>query len=413
MLFVAIFAFVGVLIITSIRASLNASLRLRLELESHHQTFAGKASHLFISETVKVSLFLKASRTVFVLCWALSSRILWEQMLALPFSTTIQGLLLLGLLFSCILFVVSDVFVANISQIHPYAQLKILSPLFLLSYYIFLPVTETISYFRNRIFSDGDIKTNSSGKTESRSEDFEELIISLQEGNPHLASEPEVQILQKAIDFQDVLAGSCMIPRSEVVAMEINSSIQDLVKKFIATRLTRILIYRESIENIIGYVHSFELFLKPVSIISLVRPVVVVPETIPVQDLLTLFIKQRRNIAVVVDEYGGTSGILTMEDVIEELFGEIDDEHDNDEFLEKKINDHQYLFSARLEIPYLNEKYNLGLPASKDYTTLGGLVAHLGEGMPRPKQKVFSDRFRLEVTEMEGNRVETVKVILK
>jgi CBS domain containing-hemolysin-like protein len=189
--------------------------------------------------------------------------------------------------------------------------------------------------------------------------------------------------------------------------------VEELVRRFTSTRLTRILIFRESIENIIGYVHSFEMFRKPVSIISVIRPVVVVPETIGVQDLLTLFIKQRRNIAVVVDEYGGTSGILTMEDVIEELFGEIDDEHDNDQLLEKKLNEKQYLFSARLEIAYLNEKYGFSLPESKDFSTLGGLVVHLGEGLPRPRQKLFSDHFRLEVVEVKEHRLETVKLILK
>jgi putative hemolysin len=413
MFIVSVFSFVAVLLFTAIRASLSSALRLRLELESHLTTQAGKAAHLFITETIRVSLFLKTARTVFVLSWALSSRIIWARLHITSFGTANVELVVAALLISCFVFLLADLFVGNISHLHPYTLLKVVSPVFLLSYALFLPLTSLLFYLRQFIFSGGKKMRGPDGRKESGSEDFEELINSLQEGNPHLASEPEVQILQKALDFQDVLAGSCMIPRSEVVALEINSSIDVLIRKFTSTRLTRILIYRESIENIIGYVHSFELFLRPVSIISLIRPVVVVPETIPVQDLLTLFIKQRRNIAVVVDEYGGTSGILTMEDVIEELFGEIDDEHDSDQLLEKKLNEKHYLFSARLQVSYLNEKYGFEFPESKDYGTLGGLVVHLGEGLPRTKQRVFSERFRLEVTEMNGNRVETVKIILK
>jgi putative hemolysin len=283
----------------------------------------------------------------------------------------------------------------------------------LLSYAAFWPFTALLYGLRKIIFKLSGNTVPGSEATGSGADDFEELVNSLHDGNSTAPREPELEILQKAIDFQDHKAKFCMIPRSEVVAMEINSPVQELVQRFTDTRLTRILIYRESRENIIGYVHSFEMFRKPVSVISVIRPVVVVPETMPVQEVLALFIKQRRSMAVVVDEYGGTSGILTMEDVIEELFGEIDDEHDNEQLLEKKLNEKEYLFAARLEINYLNEKYGFDLPGSKEYTSLGGLVVHLSEGIPRPRQKLFIAHFRLEAVEVNGNRLETVKLILK
>jgi CBS domain containing-hemolysin-like protein len=403
-----VFSFLAVLFYTALRASLAASLRLRLELESHHRTFAGRTASLFIRETTRVSLSIKTGRSFFFVTSALALYLLCEPCGCVASGYSI-GSFIFSLLASVLFLLAGDAFTGNISRQHPYFVLRVLAPLFLLSYAIFWPLTSLLFNLRQRIFQ----KQGGSEKKESRAADFEELVNSLYEGNPDTAQEPEVQILQNAIDFQDVKAGSCMIPRSEVVAMEINSPVEELVRRFTSTRLTRILIFRESIENIIGYVHSFEMFRKPVSIISVIRPVVVVPETIGVQDLLTLFIKQRRNIAVVVDEYGGTSGILTMEDVIEELFGEIDDEHDNDQLLEKKLNEKQYLFSARLEIAYLNEKYGFSLPESKDFSTLGGLVVHLGEGLPRPRQKLFSDHFRLEVVEVKEHRLETVKLILK
>jgi putative hemolysin len=405
-----IFSFLAVLFYTALRASLAASLRLRLELESHHATFAGRTATLFIKETTRVSLSIKTGRSFFFITSALSLYLLCEPCGCVA-SGYSAGSFFFALAASALFLLIGDAFTGNLSRLNPYFVLRMLAPLFLLSYVIFWPLTSLLFNLRERIFQRQG--KGASVKKESLAADFEELVNSLYEGNPNTAQEPEVQILQNALDFQDVKAGSCMIPRSEVVAMEINSPVEELIRRFTATRLTRIFIFRESIENIVGYVHSFEMFRKPVSIISVIRPVVVVPETIGVQDLLTLFIKQRRNIAVVVDEYGGTSGILTMEDVIEELFGEIDDEHDSDQLLEKKLNERQYLFSARLEIAYLNEKYGFNLPESKDFSTLGGLVVHLGEGLPRPRQKLFSDHFRIEVVEVKEQRLETVKLILK
>jgi putative hemolysin len=409
MLFISVFSFVAVLFYSAMRASLGSALWLRLELESHNTTAAGKACALFIKETVRVSLSLKASRIFFLVCWGLYA----FHLITHTGRTGILQITLFSLLLSCFLFLISDMVIGNLSRLNPYALLRLLSPFFLVSYVLFWPVTSVLYYCRKIIFAMPGKLPDTGEKRVRRAEDFEELVNSISEGNPHVLPEPEVEILQKALDFGDVKAGACMIPRSEVVAMEINAPVEELIAKFTATRLTRILIYRENIENIIGYVHSFELFRKPVSIISIIRPVAVVPETMPINDLLTLFIKQRRNIALVVDEYGGTSGILTMEDVIEELFGEIDDEHDNDQLLEKELNEKEYLFSARLEINYLNEKYGFDFPESGDYTTLGGFLVHLGEGIPRIRQRLFYSHYRFEVTEMNANRVENVKVIRK
>ncbi|MFI5148984.1 MAG: hemolysin family protein [Bacteroidia bacterium] len=412
MLFLCIFSFLAILLHTGMRSVFGHTLRLRLELESHHLTMHGRAARLFLKHTVQVSLALKTARNFFILSWVLSLFLIVknagmmpaEGRLAIPLFTVLCALLL---------FLAADILAYNLSRIQPYALLRVLAPLFLFSYALIWPVSMFLYRIRQNLFRHSGPDTRPHEANESRSEDFEELVSSLQEVNAIKETEPEVKILQNALEFRDVKAGSCMIPRSEVVAVEINSPVEALIRKFTETRLTRILIYRESIENIIGYVHSFEMFRKPVSIISVIRPVVVVPETIPVKDLLTLFIRQRRNMALVVDEYGGTSGVLTIEDVIEELFGEIDDEHDQDHLLEKQLNEKEYLFSARLEISYLNEKYGFHLPESRDYTSLGGLMFHLGEGVPRQKQKLFYNNIRLEAFEVSNNRVETVKLILK
>jgi putative hemolysin len=186
----------------------------------------------------------------------------------------------------------------------------------------------------------------------------------------------EIQIFQNALDFSSVKARECMVPRIEIVAMEVNQSIEELKNKFIQTRLSKILVYSESIDNIIGYVYSKELFKNPSSIRSILLPVSIVPESIAASEVLTIFIQQHKSIAVVVDEFGGTSGMLTMEDVMEEIFGEIDDEHDKEEMVEKTISENEFVFSARLEADYLNDKYHLNLPILDNFETLGGLITH-------------------------------------
>ena len=171
----------------------------------------------------------------------------------------------------------------------------------------------------------------------------------------------EVQILQNALDFSNIKLRESMLPRTDIIAVEVSKPIQDLINIFIETKLSKVLIYKENIDNIIGYTHSNEIFKSPKNIISILIPISYVPESMMANDMLKLFIKERKGIAVVVDEFGGTSGIITLEDVVEEIFGEIEDEHDNEKDLEIKYNDTSFRFSARLEIDYLNNKYKFNL----------------------------------------------------
>jgi putative hemolysin len=223
----------------------------------------------------------------------------------------------------------------------------------------------------------------------------------------------EIQIFQNALDFSSVKARECMVPRIEIVALDVNESIEELKNKFIQTRLSKILIYSESIDNIIGYVYSKELFKKPESIRSILLPVSIVPESIAANEVLTIFIQQHKSIAIVVDEFGGTSGMLTMEDVMEEIFGEIDDEHDKEEMTEKKINEHEFIFSARLETDYLNDKYHLNLPILDNFETLGGLVMHYHESIPKLNEEIRIDNFLFTITAVTRSRIEQVKLIVK
>lgn len=225
-----------------------------------------------------------------------------------------------------------------------------------------------------------------------------------------LELENEVKIFKRAMGFSKVKARDCMIPRTEIAAVSVDESIDNLKKSFIETRLSKILVYRDNVDNIIGYTHSYEIFKKPESILSILLPVIIIPESMSANEVLTLFIQQHKSVALVVDEFGGTSGMLTMEDIIEEIFGEIEDEHDKDEMTEKKISENEFIFSGRHEIDYLNEKYKLSLPHSDEYTTLAGLILHIRQSIPKINEIVVLNPYVFKIISTSDTMIEQVQV---
>lgn len=220
----------------------------------------------------------------------------------------------------------------------------------------------------------------------------------------------EIQIFQNALEFSSVKAREVMVPRTEIVAVELHETPKNLAKRFTETGLSKILIYKDTVDDIIGYVHSYELFKKPKTLKSILLPVELVPETMPIQDILNVLIKKRKSIAVVLDEYGGTSGLMTVEDIVEELFGEIEDEHDSTTLQEERIDAHNYLFSARLEVDYINENYKLGLPLADDYETLGGLLVHQLGTIPEGEEELVLEGFKFTVLEVSNTKIELVAI---
>jgi CBS domain containing-hemolysin-like protein len=223
----------------------------------------------------------------------------------------------------------------------------------------------------------------------------------------------EIQIFQNALEFSAVKARDIMTPRTELVAFDMYHSITDLRLLFIKTGYSKILIYQNSLDDIVGYVHSFELFKKPKTIKSVMIPVEYVPETILIKDTLNLLTKKRKSVAVVLDEYGGTSGIITVEDIVEELFGEIEDEHDEIEaFTEIQMEENRFIFSARLDVEYLNEKYNLAIPESDSYGTLGGYIVNSTKAIPKKEDLIAIDNFQFIIQEATNTKIEVVKMII-
>ncbi len=224
----------------------------------------------------------------------------------------------------------------------------------------------------------------------------------------HEDIDSEIQIFQNALEFSEVKAREVMVPRTEITAVDISNSIENLRQLFIETGRTKIIVYKDTIDDILGYVHAFELFKKPKTIKSIIIPVGFVPETILIKDVLSILTKKRRSIAVVIDEYGGTSGIMTVEDIVEELFGEIEDEHDTVELIEEQLTENTYKFSARLDVDYVNETYKLNLPENENYDTLGGLIVNSTEEIPQENENVTIGNFRFTIAEVSSTKIDVV-----
>lgn len=243
--------------------------------------------------------------------------------------------------------------------------------------------------------------------------DLNQYIRRMVEDKEHTTKqEVDAKIFTNALEFKKVKVRDCLVPRTDLVTVSVDDTIEDLRQAFSESGYSRVLVYKESIDNIIGFCNSIELFKKPERITDIITPITIVPETFLANELMIQFISERKNIALVVDEYGGTSGIVTIEDIIEEIFGEIQDEHDEEDWLENKIDDQTYQFSARHEIDYLNDKYKLNLPEG-DYDTIGGLILSITEDFPVEGDIIEFHQFTFIIESIENNRIDNIRLTIQ
>jgi CBS domain containing-hemolysin-like protein len=263
-----------------------------------------------------------------------------------------------------------------------------------------------ISDFFLRVF----FKTNSEEQqTEFSREELGNYINEqIETGNSEEEVDSEIQIFQNALEFHKVKAREIMVPRTEMMAVEIHETIPNLRNAFVETGYSKILVYKSSLDDIVGYVNAFELFKKPKTIRSVLLPIEIVPESMIINDVLNSLIKKRKSVAIVLDEYGGTSGMITVEDIVEELFGEIEDEHDSQELLEEKISEKEFLFSARLEVDYLNEEHNLDIPKEEAYETLGGFIINHTENIPKLNEEIKIAGFSIKILKVSSSKIEEI-----
>ena len=298
-------------------------------------------------------------------------------------------------------------------QIYANRLFKLFSFPAFIFYYLFSPLTFVFTWISDSVLK----KYFKTKKDELRlvfSKDELGDYINQEIGNDneqHL--DPEIQIFQNALEFSKVRAREIMIPRAEIVSLDRYVNPSRLKEIFIKTGLSKILIHQENIDNIVGYISVQHMFNDYKNFKSIIISIEYVPESMFINDLLTLLTKKRKSIAVVVDEYGGTSGIITIEDIIEELVGEIEDEHDSPKFLEKKINDSHYKFSARLEIDYLNEKFKLNLPINEQYETLGGFIISLNEKIPDKGDEIFHNNLKFKIIDVSSSKIELIELVIE
>jgi CBS domain containing-hemolysin-like protein len=225
-------------------------------------------------------------------------------------------------------------------------------------------------------------------------------------------AEVDTKIFNNALEFKQVKVRDCMIPRTEIVAIDLEDGIEELKKIFVESGHSKVLVYKDTLEDVIGYCHSVALFKKPKDIQSILKPILIVPEAMPAKDLMLRFSKEHKSLALIVDEFGSTSGLVSMEDVMEQIFGDIEDEYDdNEDLIEKRLEDKVYLLSARLEIDYLNEKYEWNLPEG-DYDTLGGMIISINEDIPEVNETIIAHPFNFQIISMMDARIDTVKLTI-
>jgi len=391
-----------------------SSNRLKVELDISKGAFNGRVLGLFYNkESNFLAMLLLGNNVALVLFGIYAAQILDPIITSWGIPPGGLVLLIQTILSTMLVLITAEFLPKAVVQINPNFFLNIAAlPMAIVYVILYLP-TQVIVFISNLVLK--TLKTDNKHTQKVFSKiDLEHFVQDLNDrilGEEDLGN--EMQILQNALDFSSIKARDCMIPRTEIIAIEMNSDVSDLHSNFIETGLSKIIIYREHIDNIIGYVHSFELFKKPTSIKQILMPIAFVPSAIPGKELLELFAKQSGNIAIVVDEYGGTAGLITIEDVIEKIFGDIEDEHDIEDWVEEQISDEEYLFSGRVDITYINTEFDLNLPESEEFDTLGGLILSELESIPEVNTRLELDDFILIIEEVSDRRIELVRILIK
>ena len=391
-----------------------SSNRLKVELDKSKGNFIGKILGRFYKNESRFIAMLLLGNNISLVIFGISAATLLNPVIVSWGIESPITILLIQTILSTLLVLITAEFLPNaLLQINPNFFLKYTTIPALAIYWILYIPNEIILFISKFFLKLLNVDEENSEKVFSKV-DLEHYV---QDINERIKEEEdfgnEMQILQNALDFSNIKARDCMIPRTEIIAIDIDDEIQKLNDLFIEEKLSKILIYRDSIDNIIGYAHSYAMFSQPDSIKQILMPIAFVPEAIPGKELLELFAKQSGNIAVVVDEYGGTAGLITIEDVVEEIFGEIKDEHDDEYLLEESLSEHEFLFSSRLDIDYLNEKYDLDLPESDEYETLGGLIISELETIPDAGTILALDKYEILIEQVSDRKIEIVKLIIK
>ena len=390
--------------------------KLRLELDKQSDPFNSKILKMVTGNAGNYIATMLVGNNIALVIYGIAFATLLEPVFQVYFQSELVILLLQTVVSTLIILVFAEFIPKTLFRIFPNTLLNIFSFPLALFYIAFYPITQFAVGITNLLLKGilkTDVKANNNNSVFSRI-DLDEFVHETDlmglEKNKNV--ETEIKLFKNALDFSKVKLREIMIPRTEIEMLDVDSSIGELRQKFVETGYSRILFFKENIDNIIGYVHSSVIFQNPEAIQPYIQNVLIVPETMPANKLLSTFIKEHRSIAIVVDEFGGTSGMVTSEDILEEIFGEIEDEHDTSDIIEKKISDTEFIFSGRFEIDLLNEKYFLDLPETEEFETLAGLILFYHENIPKINSLIKIGKFHFKILKVTNTKIELVKLTL-
>jgi CBS domain containing-hemolysin-like protein len=399
---------------SAMELSFIASNKLRIELDRKQGLFSSGIISVYTRNPGQYIATMLIGVNIATVIFSMMSANAIEKWLANIISSEVVIFIIQTVITTLIILTFADFLPKSLVRISPNSFLKVFALPMSFFYYLFYPVSKFTLWLSNLLlrlfFRMKTDRKEQENKIFTRV-DLDHFVNDLVETDEEKEEENNsLKIFQNALDFSSVRARECMVPRTELLALPVESSAEDLKQQFIESGHSKILLYREHIDNMVGYYELKDILHEPSDIISGMRTLPVVPETMTANRILKTLSDEKKSIALVVDEFGGTAGIVTIEDVLEEIVGEIEDEHDISDLVEKQINDKEFIFSGRLDIDYLNEEYNLILPESDEYTTLAGLILYTHGNIPRPQETVRVGTYLFTVLRGSSTRVELLKL---
>lgn len=390
-----------------------SSSKMRFELDRNSRSLTSRMLAVFYRHPNDfISSLLVGNNIALVIYGILMAKVIETHLLA--GLITNPGLLVLieTLLSTLIILVTGEFLPKTIFKINPNRTLRTFAAPIFLIYIVLYPISKFTSFLsESLLFLVGKRVDRQATNNAFTKVDLDYFIqSSLEHTGDEYQVDTEVKIFQNALDFSNIKIRDCIVPRTEIEAVDEETGLEELKQHFIESGHSKLIVYRDNIDNIIGYIHSSEMFRHPEDWKSYIRQVPIVPETMSAQKLMELFMQQKKTLAVVVDEFGGTSGIVAMEDLVEEIFGDIEDEHDTTSYIAKKLNDKEYVLSARLEIEKVNEMFELELPESEDYLTVGGLILHTYQSFPKLNETISVGNFQFKIIKITTTKIELVRL---
>lgn len=399
---------------SGIEIAFVSSNKLQIELQSKQGDMRGKILSGFVQNTGQFIGTTLLANTICLVLYGTFMAFLLEVPLKMWLPPSVNNeavILLIQTVISTIIVLITGEFLPkSFFMLNPNSMLNFFAIPFLVFYFLMYPIVWGVVGL-SRFFITKVLRLSYSDDkpvftvTDLNSFIQNHMSKSRQEGKVDI----DTKIFENAVEFKTVRIRECMVPRTDLVAVDVSDTIQDLKAVFAESGHSKVIVYRDTIDEVIGYCHHLELFKKPKTIEEILTPIIIAPESALANEVLIQFIQDRKSLALVVDEFGGTSGIVSMEDIIEEIFGEIDDEYDNDELIEQKTGEQEYLLSARHEIDYLNDKYGWELPIG-DFETLSGLILSLAENLPKKGESMTFGPYTFTVVTKQDNRIDSVKL---